>query len=89
MSRIKYAAVEFVRAERAMHEAKAECSMMLDRYFAEHGRPPGRMREEDEQFASAFRAVQPYRDDYLRLRDRFYRARQKLRREVARAGGGQ
>lgn len=86
MSRIKHAAIALVKAEAEMNAARGQCSAMLDRYFAEHGRPAGRMREDDARFAAAFRAVQPYRDEYLRLRRRFYKARQKMRLEVARGG---
>ena len=85
--RIAAAARAFVQAERAVDEAKREYSSVLSSYFSAHGRPDGRMTADDPRFDSARRATAPDYQELQRLKRRFYRARQKLRLEVCRAGG--
>ncbi|WP_417422447.1 hypothetical protein [Halomonas sp.] len=86
-TRIAAAAIALVKAERAADDAKEECSFALTKYFSEHGRPDGRMTADDPRFESARRATAPQYEEYQRLKRRFYRARQKLRLEVSKAGG--
>lgn len=86
-TRIAAAAVALVQAERAVAEAKGEYNFTLTIYFSKHGRPDGPMTADDPRFASAKRHAAPYYDELQRLKRRFYRARQKLRLEVSKAGG--
>lgn len=86
--RIAAAAVALVQAERAVDKAKWEYSCALSSFFFAHGRPDGRMTADDPRFASARQATAPDYQELQRLKRRFYRARQKLRLEVSRAGGG-
>jgi len=85
--RIAAAAVAYVQAEREVDKAKGEYSSALSSYFSTHGRPDGRMTADDPRFGSARRATAPDYQELQRLKRRFYRARQKLRLEVSRAGG--
>lgn len=87
--RIAAAAKALIREENAVRDAKEVYSLALNRYFARHGRPEGRMTSDDPRFDSACRATAMEYGELQRLKRRFYRARQKLRMEVSRAGGGE
>lgn len=87
--RIAAAAKALIREENAVRDAKAAYSAALARYFSEYGRPDGRMDPYDPRFFPACRATAVEYGELQRLKRRFYRARQKLRMEVSRAGGGE
>lgn len=87
--RIAATAKALIREENAVRDAKEVYSAALNRYFDEHGRPEGRMTDDDPRFAGACRATVVEYGELQRLKRRFYRARQKLRMEVSRAGGGE
>ena len=84
--RIAAAAKAMIREENAVRAAKEVYSAALNRYFEEHGRPEGRMTDDDPRFAGACRATAVEYGELQRRKRRFYRARRKLRTEVMEGG---